>query len=286
MQSMKLIVNGDDFGISKSVNEAIIRAFQDGVLTSCSLMVTGEAFDDAVMLARQNPKLAVGIHLVTVVGRSVLPHSAIPHLVDEDGNFSNNPNSAGLKYYFSPQCRKELRKELQAQFEKFRSTGIPLSHIDGHLHLHVHPVIFRQALRLGQMYGAKRMRVPEEELSLALGFNRKHVLRKMIYSGLFGLLAAYMKRSLKKNGFTTVHRVYGNLQSGEMSEDYFLYLLKRLKSDATEIYFHPAYFDNKKVLTPEQQQCANEFEALTSGRVKANISNSNIRLINYMELEQ
>src|SRR6185369_5219302 len=74
----RLIVNADDFGVSEPVNEAIIRAFNEGVLTSASLMVTGVAFEQAVMLAKENPGLAVGIHLVTVVGRSVLPHSQVP----------------------------------------------------------------------------------------------------------------------------------------------------------------------------------------------------------------
>src|SRR2546426_4417919 len=92
----RLIVNADDFGISEEVNEAVIRAYREGVLTSTSLMVTGAAFTQAVKLARENPGLAVGIHLVTVVGKSVLSHSEIPTLVDREGNFSNNPTAAGL----------------------------------------------------------------------------------------------------------------------------------------------------------------------------------------------
>ena len=80
----QLIVNADDFGMSEEVNEAIIRAHKEGVLTSASLMVTGDAFEQAARLAKENPKLAVGIHLVTVVGRSVLPKSEIPSLVDDE----------------------------------------------------------------------------------------------------------------------------------------------------------------------------------------------------------
>ncbi|HSP06287.1 MAG TPA: ChbG/HpnK family deacetylase, partial [Acidobacteriota bacterium] len=194
MGSIRLIVNGDDFGISHEVNEAILRAFREGVLTSCSLMVTGDAFDHAVEMAKENPGLAVGIHLVTVMGRSVLPKTEIPNLVDDSRNFSNNPNAAGLKYYFSARARKELRKELAAQFEKFHSTGIRLSHIDGHLHLHVHPVIFKTAMKLGEQYGTRKMRVPVEELRVALGFDRRHMVRKALYAGLFGLLGRYMKR--------------------------------------------------------------------------------------------
>jgi hopanoid biosynthesis associated protein HpnK len=174
----RLIVNADDFGISEAVNEAVIRAFTEGVLTSCSLMVTGEAFEHAVSLAHAHPDLAVGIHLVTVMGRAVLPPPVIPTLVDAAGNFVSNPTRAGLKYYFSPQARSELRQELRAQFDKFAATGLRLSHIDGHLHMHVHPVIFRAALELGLRYGVRRMRVPQEEYRLAVNFRRQYTGKK------------------------------------------------------------------------------------------------------------
>src|SRR5262245_49119329 len=153
----RLIVNADDFGISETVNEAVICAFTEGVLTSCSLMVTGAAFEHAVRLAHAHPGLAVGIHLVTVRGRAVLPTAEIPTLVDAAGNFAAHSIVAGLKYYFSPQARRELHRELSAQFEKFAATGLRLSHIDGHLHMHVHPVVFQAAVELGIRYGVRRM---------------------------------------------------------------------------------------------------------------------------------
>jgi len=281
-----LIVNADDFGISEEVNEAVIRAYREGVLTSTSLMVTGAAFNQAVKLAKENPGLAVGIHLVTVVGQSVLPHWEIPTLVDEKGNFSNNPTLAGLKYYFSPQARRELRKELAAQFEKFHSTGLQLSHIDGHLHLHVHPIIFSAALELGVKYGARRMRVPAEERRLALEFDRGNILQKTIYTLLFGGLASHMKKNLRARGFSFPARVYGNLQSGRMSERYFLYALDNLTSEASEIYFHPAVYADDRLLNSDERQCLIEFEALTSKKVKERMHALGIKLTNYFELER
>ena len=280
----RLIVNADDFGMSEEVNEAVIRAYKEGVLTSTSLMVTGAAFEHAVKLAREHAGLAVGIHLVTVVGKSVLPHTEIPTLVDAEKNFSNNPVSAGLKYYFSPRSRRELRQELAAQFERFRSTGLPLSHIDGHLHLHVHPVIFKAALELGAKYGARRMRVPVEERWLALEFDHSSRLQKTVHSLLFGGLAFYMKSRLKKHGFTFPARVYGNLQSGRMSERYCLYVLDRLTAEISEIYFHPAVYDDHRVLNNEEQQCAIEFEALMSATVKQRMHELGIKLTNYFEI--
>jgi hopanoid biosynthesis associated protein HpnK len=281
----RLIVNADDFGLSEEVNEAIIRAYKEGVLTSASLMVTGAAFDGAVKLARENPGLAIGIHLVTVVGRSVLPHKEIPSLVDKRGNFSNNPTAAGLKYFFSPQSRRELKKEIAAQFEKFNSTGLRLSHIDGHLHLHVHPVIFNAALKQAIKYGARRMRVPEEEKNLALAFDRRNASQKTAHSLLFGSLARYMKRRLKANGFTVPERVYGNLQSGRMDERYFLYALDNLGASTSEIYFHPAVYGAGRALSANERQCAIEFEALTSESVRRRIDELGVRLSNYFDLE-
>lgn len=99
-------------------------------------MVTGEAFDQAVELAKANPSLAIGLHLVLCCGRSVLPPDQIPHLVNEHGEFSNDPTAAGLRYQFNGAAQREVALEIRAQLEKFRQTGLPLSHVDGHLHLH------------------------------------------------------------------------------------------------------------------------------------------------------
>jgi hopanoid biosynthesis associated protein HpnK len=270
--------------MSDEVNEAVIRAYKEGVLTSTSLMVTGASYENAVKLAREHPGLAVGIHLVTVVGRSVLPYSEIPTLVDHEGNFSNNPVAAGLKYYFSKRARCELRKELAAQFERFRSTGVPLSHIDGHLHLHVHPVIFNTALMLGPKYGTRRMRVPVEERRLALNFDSSNKLQKCIFTLLFGGLGRYMKSRLIKHGFTYPERVYGNLQSGRMTERYCLYVLDRLTAEISEIYFHPAVYKDDRVLTSHESQCSMEFEALISTKVKQRMQELGIKLTNYFEI--
>ena len=282
----RLIVNADDFGSSETVNEAVIRAFTEGVLTSCSLMVTGEAFEPAVRLAHAHPGLAVGIHLVTVMGRAVLPPAEIPTLVDAAGNFAANAVVAGLKYYFSPQARRELRRELSAQFETFAATGLRLSHIDGHLHMHVHPVVFRAAVELGTRYGVRRMRVPQEEYRLAVNFDRQHAGTKAVYTVLFNRLARRMQRQLRASGFVYAERVYGNLHSGQMDEQYFLYMLDNLRADTNEIYFHPAVYQADCLLNAAAQQSMREFAALMSPAVRRRVHELGITLINYFDLEQ
>ena len=148
---MKLILGADDFGRSTAINRAVEQACKAGMITSASLMVAGDAFEEAVDMARQMPSLAVGLHVVLVDGRAVLPPAAIPHLVDGERRFPRDPFRAGLGYaLLSRRGREELDRELAAQFERFASTGLPLSHVDGHCHLHVHPTVFRRLLPLAK----------------------------------------------------------------------------------------------------------------------------------------
>ena len=87
----RLIVNADDFGRSRGINAAVIRAHREGVLTTASLMVNEAACDEAVALARENPRLGVGLHLTLVCGRSALPAEKIPGLVNGEGKFGDCP---------------------------------------------------------------------------------------------------------------------------------------------------------------------------------------------------
>src|SRR5215207_2174186 len=140
--SRRLIINADDFGASASINEVVIRAHREGVLTSASLMVNEPGFDEAVRLAKQNPTLGIGLHLTLLYGHSALSRSEIPDLVDERGRFSYDPISTGLRYFANRRLKAQLLAEINAQFQKFRQSGLPLDHVNGHLHLHLHPTVF------------------------------------------------------------------------------------------------------------------------------------------------
>src|SRR6266446_4942810 len=123
----RLIVNADDFGRSRGINAAVIRAHREGVLTTASLMVNEAACDEAVALARENPRLGVGLHLTLVCGRSALS--------------------------------AQLETEMAAQFEKFAATALPLDHVNGHLHFHMHPVVFGILMRNADRWRIRRARL-------------------------------------------------------------------------------------------------------------------------------
>jgi len=276
-----VIINGDDFGFSGGVNQAIIKAHEQGILTSTSLMVTGAAADEAVALAQAHPNLGVGLHLVLVCGMAVLPPSEIPHLVDSGGNFSSDSLKAGLHYQFSRAARRELGLEIRAQLEKFRQTGLPLSHVDGHLHLHSHPVVLNILTELAEEFQIKVIRLPFEELRFTLKLDQRDLLNKVIWSLVFRGLRHYGEGLLKSKGIGFSDRVYGLLQSGCMNRDYLQGLIPQIQADLIEIYSHPAIALPGEPLNGPPGAGEAELAALVNQQVREVLSANGFELINY-----
>ncbi|UBF28041.1 hopanoid biosynthesis-associated protein HpnK [Kovacikia minuta CCNUW1] len=279
------IINADDFGFSHGVNRAIIAAHERGVLTSTSLMVGAPAFEEAVELAKAHPKLGVGLHLTLGKGKSVLPPSLIPNLVDDEGNFSNEPNRAGVYYQFNGFARRQIPLEIRAQLEKFRSTGLKLSHVDGHLHMHSHPVILRSLVALAEEFDIKVIRLPSEELRLTLNIDRSDLQTKVVWASVFWGLRLYGEKVLQSKGIGFVDRVYGFLQSARMTEDYLLALIPQIQADVVEIYSHPAIANPDEPVNSPIGWGQRELEALTSDRVRAALAESNFELVNFNDWE-
>ena len=144
----QLIVNADDLGLTPAVNRGVVRAFQDGIVTSASLLVTGSAFEDAVALAQQNPKLDVGLHLALVEERAVLGPDVLPTLVDETGRFPRTSAEFIQRTILGGISWHEVEQEVAAQIALFQKTGLRLSHLDSHQHLHMFPPVFQIVRRL------------------------------------------------------------------------------------------------------------------------------------------
>lgn len=279
-----MVVNGDDFGFSQGVNQAIIQAHTQGILTSTSLMVTGGAFAEAVDLAEQHPDLAVGLHLVLGCGKAVLPPTQIPHLVDEQGYFPENPVQAGWRYYFHPQVRQELRLEIVAQLQKFQQTGLPLSHVDGHLHHHANPAVLKVLMELAPQYSIPVVRLPYEELRLTLNVDPQGWLAKALGWSVFGQLRRWGEPLLAAQGVRYAERVYGLLQTGSVTEDYLLGLIPQIRANVVELYAHPA------IASPHEQNNGptgageRELAALLSPKVRECLLSSGFELTHYPQL--
>jgi hopanoid biosynthesis associated protein HpnK len=278
----ELIINADDFGLSSGVNRAVIKAWQEGCLTSASLMAGGGAFAEAVSMARDNPGLQVGLHLTLVQGRGVLPYSKFPSIVDRAGNFTIDPVHGGMRYFFVKSLRPQLHREIEAQIVSFRETGLPLSHVDGHLNIHMHPVVFDILGELMPKHGIATFRLSRERLGPDLRIAPRRPAGKAVEAFIFGRLAARCRSVLDRLGIGYAGEVKGLLNSGRMTEAYLLKALDILRDGLTEIYFHPGCLpcDDISRWMPDYRH-EEELAALTSPRVKEKIRSLGVRLRNY-----
>jgi chitin disaccharide deacetylase len=269
----RLVVNADDFGRSQEINAAIVTAHQSGILTTASLMVNEPGFDEAVALARQNPRLGVGLHLTLVCGRATLPPKCIPMLANANGEFSNNTVAAGCRYFASKQAREQLRTEIAAQFEKFRATGLPLDHVNGHLHLHMHPVVFDILAQHARDWGITRLRLTRDRFWLNAQIAAGRWAYRVLHSCIFRVLAARARRELDRREIRYTNTVFGLLQDSRVDEEFILKLLPRLPAGDSELYSHPSLHGFK-----------HELDALISSRVKSRVEQLGVKLIRYQDL--
>jgi hopanoid biosynthesis associated protein HpnK len=264
-----LIISADDFGLTESVNQAVELAHRDGLLAAASLMVAEPLATDAVGRAKANPALKVGLHLVLVEGRSVLPHAEIPDLVDEAGRFSGNQVALGFRYFFKPGIRAQLAKEIHAQYAAFAATGLPLDHVNAHKHMHLHPTVARLTIRIGREFGLKAIRIPQER-----GGNV-----------FLALWCKVLRRMARRAGLATNDQVIGLAQSGHFDEPAFLQALATLPDGITEAYFHPATIrDPAFAAVMPLYDHPGELQALLSVKAKQYIEAAGIHRSTYSAL--
>ena len=266
-------MNADDFGRSHSINEAVIRAHREGILTSASLMVNEPACAEAIALAKENPKLGVGLHLTLLMGHSALPPENIPGLVNAHGEFSNNPVGAGFRYFFNRSLREQLRAEIHAQFARFRATGMPLDHVNGHLHLHLHPVIFHILMDDAEKLGIRHLRFTRDCLARSNRMTHGRWFYRVAHAFIHDRLSKRAHEPLRQRGIQHAQITFGLLQDSQVDEEYVLKLLPELPPGDSELYSHPSL-----------DEFRHEFDALVSPRVKEQIKKLGIELIRYQDL--
>lgn len=245
-------------------------------------MAGGSAFQEAVTLSKRNPGLQVGLHLTLVHGKSVLKPDKIPGLVNSSGCFTNNPVLAGMRYFFLKSLRSQLYHEIEAQIRKVCDAGIDLSHLDGHLNIHMQPVVFDILMELAPPYGIKTIRLTRERLIPALLADGERTLGKRADALIFDRLAARSLPHLKRRGIGYSVEVKGLLNSGRMTEEYLFRVFDDLQQGATEIYFHPGYLPCEEITRrmPDYRH-EQELAALVSPRVRQVLLEKKISLVNY-----
>jgi hopanoid biosynthesis associated protein HpnK len=283
-----LIVNADDLGWTAGVNRGIAESHRNGIVTSASLLANGEAFAEAVELARDTGGMGLGVHLNLNDGPPVTPRESVPSLVNDSGEFEGGPDGLLLKIATRGLSLREVELEWNAQISKVRDAGIEPTHLDGHKHVHMLPGLFEIALRLAKRHGIGAIRVSHEASSLRSALSTGHsragvVLKQGVQARGLKLLARDARKQAERAGVSTADYFCGIAQTGVLTKEGMARLLRSLPEGTTELMCHPGYADEalRKTATRLQGSRQKEVEILTDTEIRNLVASQGIRLIDY-----
>ena len=256
----KLIVNADDFGLHSAVNAAVIDGHRTGIITSTSLLAGGEAFSEAISMAKNNPKLGIGVHIALVGGlKPVCNPAEVPSLLT-------------------------LRKEIHAQMERIMESGLHVTHIDGHQHMHVLPTVLPIVIEQAKHYGINAIRIPDES---SLFVNYMYSPVRLLGKVGLSTVAAKARPTVRDNGMYSTQYFWGMVNGGHINQKTLMGILKSVskKSGTHELMIHPGL--NNTILGNQYKwgyHWEDELQAVCSNHTRLYIRQHNIELINYGDL--
>jgi predicted glycoside hydrolase/deacetylase ChbG (UPF0249 family) len=271
MPTRLLVVNGDDFGFTPDVNQGIVDAHRKGILTATTLMANGDAFDDAVRLARQTPTLDIGCHFVLVGGNSPITGKAYPRSVAQ---------------LLIALARRDLNpyQEFVAQVRRIRDTGLKPSHLDTHKHTHLAPPVLDGLVRVSEEFDIRWVRRPFD-----FPFNGvKGIVptATAATSRALGTLRGRFHRVLASHNCRSTDHFAGFQITGHYRTADLVKLLEALPEGSTELMCHPGHCGPalQGAHTRLKESREREFTALVSSEARAAIERMGIRLVRYEDL--
>lgn len=280
----KVILNADDFGLIQGINEGIIQAHREGILSSATLMANAPGFEHAVELAGQNTDLGVGVHLNILRGKPLSESRHVESLMTKEGVFCPSV----FRLYRGLKSRKidldQIEKELRAQIEKVMNAGIVPSHLDSEKHSHMIEPLFSVVLKLANEYRIAKIRFIREYCLTSR-------LVQMAKSLLISLSGSSLKKRMTAEGIKSSDHFCGLCDSGRMNAARLQKSLLRLKDGVTEIMVHPGFI-SQDLIELEQtfgsyyinRSRELELKALLDSGVKKILSDRGIQLINFHHL--
>ncbi len=275
----QLIVAADDFGLTKSVNEGIVRSYEEGIVTSLNLLPSGEAFDDALSLGGKISLDEAGAHPALTETIALTKPSAISSLVDADGRFYKGHAEFSLKYISGAISLDEVYIEWRAQLKRVYETGINITNLSSHEHMHMLPRLLDILIKLAKEYNIPAIRYPHADRSRS-----RCSIKTVVKTLLLSVFEGNMARALRASGMRAPEHFLGFLDSGNITEEVLLDILANLEDRTTELVCHPGFL-GPEVLDSYTFNKNSEAElfALTSRRVKKLAGEEGISLVSYAE---
>jgi predicted glycoside hydrolase/deacetylase ChbG (UPF0249 family) len=259
---IRLAVNADDFGYTRDVNDGIVEAHRNGILTSTTLMANGNAFDHAVGLARETPTLDVGCHLTLIEGEA-LTGGRLP------GGFVELLKALASR-------KLNAYDEFAGQIRKIKAAGIEPTHLDTHKHTHLLPPVLEAVARVARVFGIKWVRRPFDfEPSGRPGPTR--MLAALLMRTQWGRFETTLA------GCSITDRFMGFALTGQIGPADLEQTLRRVPEGFTEFMCHPGYCREELLAshTRLRESRERELEALLSPAVRRVVEERGIILTGF-----
>ncbi len=284
----RLIVNADDFGLTRGVNRGIAEAHAHGIVTSATVMANGPAFDDAVRLAQSNPRLGIGCHAVLIDGTPLLGGHEISSLIGRacDLQFRQNLSSFALRAIGGLLDARQIEAEATAQIRKLQSAGLAVSHLDTHKHVHIFPQVLRPLLRAAQACGVRAIRNPFGRVGSSFIAGRPNLWKRYGELKLLNLFARKFRQAVTAAGMLTTDGSLGIAATGTLDDRLFRFVLENVPDGTWELVCHPGYNDTElqSVRTRLRKSRAVELRLLTSKEIRELLARNGVELISYRDI--
>ena len=259
--SKVLVVNADDFGFTRDVNQGIVEAHCNGILTSTTLMATGAAFEDAVRLAKEHPTLDIGCHLV-LVGQPPFP--------------------ATVAELLRTVSRRPVYDELSAQVHTILDAGLKPTHLDTHKHTHILPPVLRAVARISEEFHIPWVRRPFDFpfQTGGIGWKTRAASRAM------AVMRGPFERVLRRHSCRFTDYFAGFKMTGAFDAASLAALIRALPEGSTEFMCHPGRCgtDLRAARTRLKESREAELRALSAPEVRATLAETGVRLSSFAAL--
>lgn len=288
----RLIVNADDFGMTSGVNRAVLQAHQSGIVTSTTLMATGAAAEEAIVLAKENPAIDVGCHVVLLEGNPLLEAANISSLatIDKEGRSRFRRSFAGFVTAALTEGinGSDVYREAKAQILRLRDAGLDVLHVDTHKHAHVFPAIFKPLLRAAVDCGVRAVRNPFEPAGV-MSWNelwrRRELWARYLPVRALQTFADDFRRECDRLGIATPEGTLGITLTGFADQASFSEVLNRVPEGTWELLCHPSYEDEQWLtLGPRPGSGLQELRVLLSAQTKAAVTDNQISLVSFADV--